>query len=398
MRRAAVGLILLAACANGPAPAAGGSSKSLEHAIAAFNAARFDEAEARVREAVAANAKDGTALRLLGRLLALRNRTTEAAAAYAKAAQLSLDPRLGYTDGASIEELAWVLYRMDEYSQAANWFEVLKDSVLSTKYRTMAKGKSPYTCRWRGDSSVTRITYFQGLPTVEWHVNGERGIFVVDTGGGELALDHAFARRVRAQVIGTRQDIRGMNVEHAIVDTVDAGGLTVANVPAQLASLKRKDGPPIDGLIGASFLMHFGIRFDFKNSNLVLSPPGKGRETKGTSAPLFVAGDRYLVVEATVEIDKGQGAVPVRVLLQFHTGRKVAFAPSASFARELPKDGLKRVTVAGSMRLPEKLDPSVFPGGLDFAYGFPIAGLVGPEFFSGKNVTLDFEAMKFTVE
>ncbi len=397
MKRAAVGFLLLAACANGPAPAPG-SSKSLEHAIAAFNAARFDEAEARVREAVAANASDGIALRLLGRLLALRNRTTEAAAAYAKAAQLSLDPRLGYTDGASIEELAWVLYRMDEYDQAANWFEVLKDSVLSTKCRTMAKGKSPYTCRWRGDSAVLEMKRADGLPTVSCRVNGQLGTFVIDTGGGELTLDHAFARAARAQVIGTRQDIRGMNVEHAVAETVDLGGLTVANVPAQLASLRRRDGPPIDGLIGASFLMHFGVRFDFKNSNLVLSPPGKGREVKGTSAPMFIAGDRYVVVEATVEIDKGQGAVPIRVLLQFHTGRKVAFAPSASFAREIPKDGLKRVTVAGSIRSPETLDPSVFPGGLDFAYGFPIAGLVGPEFFSGKNVTLDFEAMKLTVE
>ncbi len=401
MKRLLICLFAMAACSDGPArpepPKDGGIT--LQKAIAAFNDANFDEAERLSRAAVAADAKDAVALRLLGRLLALRNRTGEAAAAYAKAVNLSLDPRRGYTDGASIEELAWVCYRMDEYAQAANWFGVLKDSILEKKYRTMSEGKSPYTCRWSDTAATFRITMLQGLPTVEWSVNGQVGTFGIDTGGGELALDPAFARKTLTQVIGLRRDLRGASVEHAIVTMIDAGRLSIRHVPAVIANLQRKGGPALDGMIGANFLAHFAATVDFAGGRLTLRPSGQAPAGRGKEAVMYFAGDRYVLVEASAVIVRDGKETPQRILLQINTARpNSVFVPSESFVRTLAGATVKSVTVAGLDQPPGKLDSTLFPQGLDFAFGFPIAGLAGPEFFRGRTVTLDFEAMKLRVD
>ncbi len=401
MKRLSAVLIVLAACSDAsskPEPPKDGGV-TLQKAIAAFNDADFDEAERMARSAIAADAKDATALRLLGRLLALRNRTAEAAAEYAKAVNLSLDARRGYTDGASIEELAWVCYRMDEYAQAANWFAVLKDSVLEKKYRTIADGKSPYTCRWSDTAASYRIAMLEGLPTVEWSVNGEVGTFGIDTGGGELALDIAFARKTRTQVIGLRQDTRGGSVEHAVVDKIDAGRLSIRNVPAVMANLRRKNGPALDGMIGANFLAHFAVTVDLAGSRLTLRPPGTAAQGRGKEAAMYFAGDRYILVEASAVIVRDGVEAVQRVLLQVNTARpNSVFVPSESFVRTVSGAAVKSIAVAGLDRPPGRLDSSLFPQGLDFAFGFPIAGLVGPEFFHGRTVTLDFEGMKLRVE
>jgi hypothetical protein len=399
-RLLAPALLLVAACSEGPASVRPPGGATLEAAIALFNDAKFDEAEQASRRLTVSSPGDPVAFRLLGRILALRNRTKEAAAAYAQAVNLSLDPRRGYTDGASVEELAWVCYRMDEYAQAANWFGVLKDSILEKKYRDMAQGRSPYTCRWTDGEITAPLTMRDGLPTVRWRVNGVDGVFGVDTGGGEFALDGAFARKSTTQVIGSRQDMKGTSVEHAIVNTIDAGrGLSIVNVPAQLASLRRKTGPELDGLIGVGLLSHFAVTINFAKGSLTLRPAGRAPAGHGTQSPLLIAGDRYLLMEGTVELLRDGKTTTQKVLLQLNTGRpKAGFVPAESFLRGITGATLKRVVVAGIEEVPTRLDSALFPQGLDFAFGFPIAGLVGPEFFRGKSVTLDFEGMTVRVE
>jgi hypothetical protein len=391
-------LLLLVGCAESPRRPPGGGGPSLDPAIAAFSRGEFDDAEKKVMAVLAATPEDAVALRLAGKLQALRGRLREAAESYAKAVRLTLDPKRGYTDGASIEELAWVLYRMDQYAQASQWFGVLKDTILQKKYGDMA-ARVPYSCKWVDRAARMTLNLREGLPTVRLRVNGKEGLFVVDTGSGEMVLDPKFAKESMTKIVGTRHDMRGMQVEHAIVDGVDAGpNLQVLNVPAHLAPLRRERGLSVDGLIGSAFLSHFAVTFDFKGGSMTLRPPG-GVAAGKREVPMLFAGDRYVLLVGAAEIASKDGTKNAPVVLQLNTGRPGAgYIPSETFVRDLRDSALRRIEVAGIEESPKKLDSTLFPQGLDFAFGFPISGLVGAELFRGKSVTLDFERMRMLVD
>lgn len=400
MRHAWVAL-LLAGCAGAPRKPAVSGGPALDPAIEAYSRAEFDDAELKVRAVLAGNPDDAVALRLAGKILALRGRLREAAEAYANAVRLTLDPKRGYTDGASIEEMAWVLYRMDQYSQAAQWFGVLKDTILQKKYSDLS-AKVPYACKWVEKAArAARVTLNlrEGLPTVRLRVNGKDGLFVVDTGSGEMVLDPGFAKESMTRIVGTRQDMRGMQVEHAIVDGVEIGSnLSVRNVPAHLSPLRRERGLSIDGLVGSAFLAHFTVTFDFKAGAMTLRPSGTAVSGKH-EAPMLFAGDRYVLIVGSADIASKEGTKSEKAVLQLNTGRPGAgFIPSETFVRGLRESTLKRVELAGVEEAPKKLESALFPQGLDFAFGFPIAGLVGAELFRGKSLTLDFERMRAIVE
>jgi len=151
----------------------------------------------------------------------------------------------------------------------------------------------------------------------------------------------------------------------------------------------------VDGVLGVGFLSHFQVTIDPRRGRVVLRPAGS-EAREGEALPLYFAGDRTLLAPARVD------GIETYVIIN-PTARGVRFVPSQAMliekAQRAPKSpALERVEL-GSMTLKvETQDPEKFPPGLDGAYGFTVGGMLGADAFKTKTLTIDFKAMKVTVD
>ncbi len=346
-----------------------------------YSSGRFTAAEEELRSAVARDASDMLARRLLGRVLLMRNQVKEATTHLAEAVRLSTDKR-GLQDPMALQDYASALHRADEYNGLARIYFILGNAMLSTKYREMARIRPPYTSTFRGESATIGFLDRASLPVVNASVNGSVGTFVIDTTEGEIVLDNEFAKLTRVKVAGAP----GSAVNEGFVDEVGLPGLSVRNVPVQIRNLKRLGSREINGIFGLSFLLHFIVTIDFKRDRLTLRPLGSRPEARGDDIPLLIANDSTLLVAAYIDGKDAHVALHLGM-----AGKQFVPAPILVEAK------VKEVHV-GPLRPVAAGDASLFPPGLDRTFGFPIGGILGVDAFRGRTVTLDFDAMRFTIE
>jgi hypothetical protein len=353
---------------------------------------RFDEAEAQLRAAAAADAKDWIARRVLGRILLMRNKLADARVALGEAVDRSAnrqsrDPHEREPDPIALQDLAWTFYRMDDYDKAAQCFRALSEAALAKKYGEMSR-RVPYTMSWNDASATMRFIDRASVPVVQMRVNGVPGVFAVDTSAGELILNKAFAKSAGARTIGTAASTAAGIVEEAYVDTIDVTGLQVRNVPVAIHKLQAVGPREFDGIIGSSFLSHFNVTINHGGGHVTLRKRGTGdRARRGQELPLYLAADRYFLVPGTID-DKP-------ALLFVHTGATGrAFVPSPSGL--LAQPAMKTVRVGPLAPAIAKVEG--FPRGVDTTFGFSIAGLLGPDAFAGKSVTFDLDRMVLVIE
>lgn len=358
---------------------------------------RLDEADAQFRAAIAADPKDWLARRVLGRILMLRNRLKDAQDELWQAVKLSAAAdRRRVPDMVAAQDLAWTLYRMDDYAKAAWCFSLLNEAMLAKKCDDMSKVRPPYTPSWRGEAATVRFLERGPLAIVELRVNGRDGRFLVDTSAGDVVLNRAFAKAAGAKTVGT---------EEGYVDTVGLPGLEVRNVPVVLRKLEPLFGTrEIDGILGAGFLAHFNVTIDFRGEGRMVfrplgSAPASGR---GQELPLLLGLDRYLVVPVAIDdkpafafvhtaaagrafVASRAGAVNQPTMKQVLAG---TLAPAVARTTVKDREG-KEIEVPAT---------DGFPGGLDTTFGFLISGMLGPEAFRGRAITFDMDRMKLVIE
>jgi aspartyl protease family protein len=89
------------------------------------------------------------------------------------------------------------------------------------------------------------------------------GLFLLDTGASVCVLAPGLARRLDVRPTGQEIDLRTANgvVRAPLLRlrTVDVGGNRVRDVPAVVHTAVA---PPLDGVIGLSFLNHFSYAID----------------------------------------------------------------------------------------------------------------------------------------
>jgi hypothetical protein len=391
MKRWMAAAVLLAAACGG---AGGGSRRSsspdadpADKGHALYLDGKLDAAETELKSVVARDPSNSFARRLLGRLYLLKGNPKEAVQQFYSYVDL-VERTDVPIDSMALQDLFWALYRMDDYATAAKAARKNNDSIFAVKYGEIARRGPPYVFDWRGGGSS--VLSFEGSGTVSLRINGSPGRFTIDFGAGEIVLAREFAKQAGVQVVG----IPSPNVERdeqAVIETVDAPGLQVRNVPAVVSSQIRRG---VDGVLGVSFLSHVRATLDYRRNRLVLRPAGS-EERDGQSMPLLFAPDRTLLAPAKVD------GIDTYVIVN-PTARGVRFAPSQALfverARANNQKPLERAEVGPlSVRIDEQT-PDKFPSGVDVAYGFIIGGMVGSDAFGNRSVTFDFKAMKILVE
>ncbi len=380
-------LLLLAACRG-----TGGSSNTADssnRALELYGAGDFEKAEPEIRKALARDPNDILALRLLGRIQLFRNRLKEASEALRRAVQVARD------DVSAIQDLAAVYYRMDDYAPAADLYKILGEEVLHAKYSALAR-QIPYVTHWEDEPAILSFVRRDPLPTVRLRVNGIQGLFVVDTGAGEVVLDSGFARKVRAKGVGVRTETYAGAMEEGYVDDIGLGGVTVRNVPVRIHRLQATGGQEIDGLLGANLLLHFTFTIDYRRDRLILRRPATPVSKAGTESPFLITGERFIVIPGKIDqsltylfVSTGISTVPVAP----SQGAVWTLANGEPQGYKIAKVEFGPVTLANPA-----YDTNAFPSGLDTNFGFTIGAALGHEAFRGRVLTFEPERMTVTIE
>lgn len=367
-------IALLAGCGGGTStnpPAGGGLDEAL---------ARGDLPAA---EAALRGSTDPESRWTRARLLLMANRAAEARDLLAPLVKAVKTVEEAFLLQRIQMDLAAAHARLDDFRGAAEIWAKLGDPVLAKKCDLLSRGPA-YRIDPGWTDSILELRAVDPLPLVSARINGREGLFVVDTGGGELVLDRAFARRAGVSPIGIQG---GGAAEEAIADELAMGRLTVRTVPAQIGEVATRASIKPDGAIGLALLLHFDVTIDFKLSKLFLKRPGE--PASKASVPAYVAGDRYLLVPGKVN-----GTVDS--LTAIHTGLAgVTAATSEVF--KMSGDAPREMT-AGPLKLVNPpLSPAAFPLGLESSFGVPVGVVLGPVALRGRALRLEPRSMRVEI-
>ncbi len=379
MKRALL-FLLLAACGGGApnrAPAGAGPG---DEALLAFERGDFDRAEA-----LLAPSKEPEAALLRARIRLLRNRNREAADLLVP---LTPPARLARTMedvqflGQVYSKLALARVRLDDFASAADLYKLLQDAVLHAKYKAMARS-IPYLPPDGWSEARIDLLAVDPLPLVQMDVNDTQGLFIVDTGLAEIALDWDFAKAAGVSAPAFQSSVLTKSFTEGFAGSVTLGTLRVRNVPVQIGTFPGIAGVRASGAIGLAFLMHFDFTLDFRRSRLVLRKAGG----PASGLPAILTDDWHLLLPATVN-GKSTYVSPCTGL----AGVTVSVPPDPTGA-ETPCD-----LAAGPLRIAlPKPDVRNFPVGLN-GFGFPVGAVVGQEALKNRSLRLEPRSMKLLLE
>ncbi|HYE99790.1 MAG TPA: hypothetical protein VEJ18_12810 [Planctomycetota bacterium] len=369
-------LALLAAvgCAGRSSPAPTASPVPHE----AFARGDFDAAEASLR-----GATDLESRYLLAKILLMRHRPGESA----RILHAITPRRAESVDDAFLLErlaadLALACLRQDDYLQASQMYARLQDPVRARKYEILGRSVGHRTAPgW--EESILELLSMDPVPTVAGSVNGRRGVFVIDTGLGEILLDRDYARRA---------GVTPVSAEEGVADAVAFGRLAVQGVPVRIGRKETRAAARADGAVGLAFLLHFETQLDLRRGRLTLRRLGAGLPSSGAGRglPAYVAGDAHLVVAARVN------GSPTLVGIETALAG-VTIAPSVPYF-QARQSVLKDLEVGPLRFSSPAATPEAFPTGLDESYGFSVPAVLGPQALRGRVLTLDPRAMRITIE
>lgn len=113
---------------------------------------------------------------------------------------------------------------------------------------------------------------FDRVPFVYLMINGERELFMIDTGASTSALDKKFADRKKIAYWPTGFDIVTFSGETVPAYATDRIRFAIDSVPysavftvQDLTAIRKSAGRNIQGLIGADVLNFYNMTLDFKD-------------------------------------------------------------------------------------------------------------------------------------
>jgi hypothetical protein len=373
IRHSLFAMLVLAGCGGA---GRGGSSGELDAALDAC--ARGDLAAA---EAIVKDGKDAGSVRLRARILMMRNRNREAIELLLPLVQGKAKSYEGVEQQSQVlPELAIAYVRQDDFLNASKVYGMLGEAVIAKKYEALGR-KVAYSANLGIDEVTVDFQVTEPLPVVTATVNGQRGLFVIDTMLDQVVLDRDFARRAAVDAVG----LRGAgNVDEATALEVTIGQAKVKNVPVHLGEWMELGRMRVDGMIGLQFLMHFDFTLDCRRSRLTLRKAGGAMKGE----PAYLVGDRYLLTGGTMN-----GST--RVFVAIGTGLKgVTLAASDLF----PAADVKEFAAGGVKLAKPSIDTKAFPAGLDGSFGVPISFVIGPAALRGKVLRLEPASMRMAID
>ena len=391
--------------------------QDLKRADELFRRGQFNEAAQLYAQVAKKNPDSYGAAIGLGRIFVLRNSLDNAETWVKKA--MALKP--GEKEPKAL--MGEILYRQDKYFQAAPYFEAIGQDAKAEKLSAF-KDKAPFLIE-RGPE-VTTLPFIQTdpLPIIELTVNGQKGMFLIDTGAWELHIMPAFAEKCRIKPLtqkqvgifaGGRQAASG----NGVADTVFLGDFSVRNVPVVLPEAPQ--GPfSIDGIVGTVVLYHFKFTLDYPAGKLILRrfPPAISKkpitepEPEGAARTRFwLLGDHLIFARGTVN-----GIGPYLFLVDTGMAGGGFDCPKSVIdeARiELSREGLQGMGGGGAITVyPITVNLTLgaarrdnvrglygaIPPDFEYRNGFRMGGLISHGFFRPFVVTFDFKTMTLAMK
>ncbi|MBL8516025.1 MAG: aspartyl protease family protein [Betaproteobacteria bacterium] len=314
--------------------------------------------------------------------------------------------------------LAEAHYRQGRGDLAAPHYQALDRGSVAKKLESL--GASMYRIAEPGITVTLPFLQTDPLPMVDLIVNGERGSFILDTGGAELILDPGFAKRVGAVEFGpdtgTFAGGQRAAIQHGAVRTVGLGAQRLDNVPVLLLDTAKfalvAGGRPVAGVLGTLILYRFTATIDYPGARLVLAPRAVPDPGGGLSLPLWMAGDHFLITpgrfndapETMLFLDTGLAgpafAVPESELANANIRKSTEGHEGVSGAGRITVHPLAPTRVAlGPLATPGLTGlAGAFPPPLEHRFGFRIGGLVSHGLLRPYRVTLDFGRMRLGIQ
>lgn len=255
----------------------------------------------------------------------------------------------------------------------------------------------PQTLGWLGGNDH---------PLIRAEVNGQSLNLLVDTAAGDLILDRDAAVRAGVPHGGQEQRQfaggRPAAVTYGHLDRLRLGALTVQDLLVQILDLEANLAGyapelPIHGVLGLSVLSRFTVSLDWRRRELRLGP--RGASLDGT--PFWVADGQFPLVRADAEarsglwvVDTGMAGAAFAIAGGHGADTLGMGGGGAVQAREVRLGSLRvngwevadtRGMALGELPLTERFD-------------FPVAGLLGSDFFRDGVLTLDFSGMILRIE
>jgi len=422
---------------------------SLRHLLDSANMAyvegNFTEAETLYGRALELSPKNPVVLERLGSLALWKNETQDAERFLSDALKAMPWYEKYWPFTATIKyRLGMTCYRRDRFTEASRYFNdaagplsigPFKELKAMGRHASFLGGNPTYVIEGPGESRLPFVLT-DPLPVVKLSVNGdEPSLFFIDTGGAELILDRAYAKKVGAKMAGAfnaayagqKKAETGMGK----VDSVQAGEFILRDVPVHTLDT-RSMSPifgdlPIDGVIGTRLLMHFIATIDYAGGELILRRPtpanrqifeAQSRAEKAKVIPFWLIDMHVMVATGTVNSSHptllfldtglaGNGFTATEADLKSY-----GIYPDWTKAVESVGGGGKcrstainvdRVTLGTgadevvSLNLTGAAIENSAPV-LGNVLGFHLGGLVSHSFFRKSALTLDFTGMELHVE
>ena len=128
-----------------------------------------------------------------------------------------------------------------------------------------------------------------GLNFVPVHVNGQPGVFLVDSGASHTVLDHRFAKRCISRMVPCNLRLAWLGAEdtdakEGVIDEIVIGNYRrlgpykahILNLDAINHAPARKRTIRMDGIIGADFFISHQAQIDYQANALRFQLGGEG--------------------------------------------------------------------------------------------------------------------------
>ena len=311
-----------------------------------------------------------------------------------------------------------ILYRQDRYFEAAQYFEAAGQKAKAEKMRAF-KGKTPFLIEKGPNISIVPFIRTDPLPTIEITVNGQKGIFLIDTGALDLHINPNFAEKCGIKPLGETQigtfaGGRQAALNSGVANSVQLGDFSILNVPVTLPE-KGQGLFGVDGIIGTAALYHFKFTLDYPGGKLILQRYPADASSKSLAEsdlegyiqiPFWMVGDHFIIARGTAN-----GAGPYLFIVD--TGMAGAGFSCQKYLIdeakiEVSKQGFQGMGGGGPITIyPFMVNLSLgdahndnvrgFFGAMPFdsenRFGFRTGGIISHGFFRPFSVTFDFQNM-----
>ena len=251
----------------------------------------------------------------------------------------------------------------------------------------------------------------RGHVLVPVSINGQPGIFALDTAASANVIHPRFAKKIGLDYSDS-EEFLGQGAHHEIAvrptrfDSMTVGGLSEKNVDAAVIDLSYVEGPDmqLDGLIGAPFLSKFDVTIDFDNRFVAFAAPRNRNGDDGHRFGLQHGALIYLDVifndqTITAVLDTGAGRSAINFAAAEALGINTADLPDSSHGHSAstmhqPAAAIPDVTLElGDSSLSSKAHVGIvdLPVFASLGLSDKPAMILGTNFLESRKLEIDYQ-------